>query len=585
MDHSLRRFTILAALAARRTANPNDWVNIDYVINRAAPDSTLTAQGSISDDARSTASNGPWSIITPNILPPSKNAHDYLSWAPYHWPDCNWCTSSHDATSTDTNESGSVLSGLTSPNCSLALNTTVPIVGSLSCSSSHHQRAVQGGILDTLVPLVQPLVNQTCLVPAIQKVEALLHLPRAGLPGSSAASSSAFSSFSISPSKTSSIPTFGTNSKPVQASVTPVIINGSPTGNISPEDTKKGKCTPSTTSVAPSATWTTCPYVVRDGQVNPDTRDLRGSSAIVEASDSIFFNAISFALTGMSDYEQNAVTAIDTFFLTTATKMRPNMNFGQVVRGPGTKGQEGTFTGVLDLRGIVKIVNAVLILRSKNSTDWTYKRDHEMVLWMEQYVNWLETTSIAKTAASRPNNHGSFFASQSAAAHILIGDNSGAKKALDDYFKGTFKDQIAKSGEQPFEAVRTRPYHYRCFNLEAMITNAKIGDQLGMSYWNTESKYGGTIQTALDYTMSLDPGSEKLSEVFPHVATVAAAYGDPNGKYAAFLQRNDPSYESQPYFYYDQSAALPHAPAQRKTRRSGPLENCEYTIAETMDQG
>ena len=62
---------------------------------------------------------------------------------------------------------------------------------------------------------------------------------------------------------------------------------------------------------------------------------------------------------------------------------------------------------------------------------------------------------------------------QIAAMNILVGNADGARTALQGYFQNQFKDQIAASGEQPFEAVRTRPYHYRCFNLEAMIVSRR----------------------------------------------------------------------------------------------------------------
>ena len=57
---------------------------------------------------------------------------------------------------------------------------------------------------------------------------------------------------------------------------------------------------------------------------------------------------------------------------------------------------------------------------------------------------------------------------------MYLGDTQGAQTALQNYFTNQFKDQIAQSGEQPFEAVRTRPYHYRCFNLEAMIVSVQL---------------------------------------------------------------------------------------------------------------
>ncbi len=70
-----------------------------------------------------------------------------------------------------------------------------------------------------------------------------------------------------------------------------------------------------------------------------------------------------------------------------------------------------------------------------------------------------------------PSNHLTYYIAQVAAVKIALGDSKGASDALQGYFGDQFLDQIAQSGEQPFESVRTRPYHYRCFNLEAMIVS------------------------------------------------------------------------------------------------------------------
>lgn len=104
-----------------------------------------------------------------------------------------------------------------------------------------------------------------------------------------------------------------------------------------------------------------------------------------------------------------------------------------------------------------------------------------------------------------------------------------------------------------------------------------MGDQLGMNLWTAKSKYGATIQTAVDYTMGVNPKGEDISDIFPHVAAAAAAYGDPKGKYSAFLQKNAPNYKSQPFWFYDQSAALPNSPAG-KTKRSD--EGDDYQSAD-----
>ena len=66
--------------------------------------------------------------------------------------------------------------------------------------------------------------------------------------------------------------------------------------------------------------------------------------------------------------------------------------------------------------------------------------------------------------------------------------------------------------------------------------------------------------------MAVGPKGEQLSDVFPHVAAVAAAYGDPKGKYSLFLQKNMNSYKSQPFWFYDQSSALLNSPAGKAKR-------------------
>ena len=80
--------------------------------------------------------------------------------------------------------------------------------------------------------------------------------------------------------------------------------------------------------------------------------------------------------------------------------MYPNMNYGQIVRGPGPSGSSGTWTGILDLRGLVKVVNGILIMKDMHSPDWTSTREQSMNIWMSQYAKWLTESSLGKDAAS-----------------------------------------------------------------------------------------------------------------------------------------------------------------------------------------
>jgi hypothetical protein len=292
-------------------------------------------------------------------------------------------------------------------------------------------------------------------------------------------------------------------------------------------------------------------------------------------SDAVFANAIAWVITGSSKYSGNAANFVKMWFLNSDTAMNPNLNYAQMQRGPD--GQNGTHTGVLDLKGMTKLTSGLLILRNAQSPDWPSDVDAQMNNWTTQYISWLQTSPIAYQEAIATNNHGSFFFNQLAALQILIGDLDGARNTTNTYFTGIYMGQIDANGEQPLEAIRTRPYHYRSYNLAAMITNARLGDYLGLhSFWNKTTTNGGTIKTALDFTMTITPGDEAADELYPEIAAVAAIYGDPDGKYAAFLANADNRYPAEPYFLWDQplsdsnlAAATPSAAGSYPTSKSG----------------
>ncbi|KAI0074707.1 chondroitin AC/alginate lyase [Panus rudis PR-1116 ss-1] len=306
-----------------------------------------------------------------------------------------------------------------------------------------------------------------------------------------------------------------------------------------------------TTELTPEQIWTTCPYVPRDGEFNPDVRVVVNDIGnFGEMSDGILYAALAWALNGSSDYASIAANYIKVWFIDPETKMNPNLNYAQVQRGPGSP--NGTHTGILDLKSMVKILNGVLILRGGKAPEWTSEVDNGLVEWTKEYIPWLQTAKIAIEEKDSLNNHGSFYFNQLASLQILIGDTDGAKKTLEDFFTGIYLGQIAKDGNQPFESERTRPYHYRAYNLAAMITNARLAEYVGYNAWNVTSKEGATIQSACDYAMA-HFGTDAASELYPVVGAVAAVYGDPDGKYAKFLlQNNGKDYPADASFLWNQ---------------------------------
>ncbi|KAF9517052.1 hypothetical protein BS47DRAFT_1340080 [Hydnum rufescens UP504] len=206
-------------------------------------------------------------------------------------------------------------------------------------------------------------------------------------------------------------------------------------------------------------------------------------------SDAVFYNAIAWRLTGSNNFSTAAVNFINTWFIDPATSMNPNMNYAQLLRGPGK--QVGQYIGILDLRAMAKIATAVLTLRMGGSSEWTPDIDQG-----------LTKCSLAHHERNAPNNHGSFFYSQLASLYLIVNDTLSARKAIEEYFSVLYMDQIEADGEQ------VRPFSSGFF-LSYLHLPRSQWRPLAHCFdaWNLTTNKGGSIQKAADYVMSLNASS------------------------------------------------------------------------------
>lgn len=154
-----------------------------------------------------------------------------------------------------------------------------------------------------------------------------------------------------------------------------------------------------TNALLPSTVWVTCPYYRRDGEVNPDVYMVNNSEAFVKMSDAVLYNTLAWTINGSSQYSTNVASWINTWFIANDTYMNPNLDYGQVVRGPGPTSGIGKYTGVIDLKCMVKVANAVLVLRAGQAPGWTSTIDLALVNWTKLYIEWLTSSPIALAAA------------------------------------------------------------------------------------------------------------------------------------------------------------------------------------------
>lgn len=96
---------------------------------------------------------------------------------------------------------------------------------------------------------------------------------------------------------------------------------------------------------------TQCPYRQRDGQYNPDLSLLSDSKETGTMIRDVTALTLYYSLYGDERYAAKASQLLRVWFLNEATLMNPNVQYGQVIRGPGN--WLGRSEGILDMRYFV----------------------------------------------------------------------------------------------------------------------------------------------------------------------------------------------------------------------------------------
>jgi hypothetical protein len=131
----------------------------------------------------------------------------------------------------------------------------------------------------------------------------------------------------------------------------------------------------------------------------------RNAAAIQALAEATFLNGIVYGLKGDTRAGAHVRDFIYRWFIDPSTSMTPDLRYGQLIRGPPSQSSADSFTGVLDLRGIVKVLNAMIIVLARQSSDNQIMSEtfrSSVRSWVSKYREWLRSSGPGKTAASRP---------------------------------------------------------------------------------------------------------------------------------------------------------------------------------------
>ncbi len=238
------------------------------------------------------------------------------------------------------------------------------------------------------------------------------------------------------------------------------------------------------------------PYIRRDGEINPETRD----EFVDTNSKNSFLSNVetlgwAYYFSGEEKYADKALLLIDIWFINPETKMNPNLNFAQGI--PGIC--DGRGIGIIDWAGMNKVISTIQILDSGGVLPETTKE--RLLAWFEAYYNWLVTSEYGIFEDSTKNNHGTWYDVQVTGIELFLNKTESAKARLERAKTKRLASQIEPDGSQPHELARTKSLGYSTMNLRGFIHLANLGQKTGVDLWSFTTDDGRSIKKALDFLL------------------------------------------------------------------------------------
>lgn len=215
----------------------------------------------------------------------------------------------------------------------------------------------------------------------------------------------------------------------------------------------------------PDTTKIDClPYIRRDGITNPE-RMKDDSNVLKKLKERLLYLSVAYHLTKDDKYYISFCRQIGTWFISKETRMNPNFEFAQIVKGRYEN--KGRPYGIIDAYIFNDIIESIrLVEMNKKLPIYLNKPLKE---WFVNFNNWLLVSENGKKEKETTNNHSIAYDVLVTNIAIYTGNNKLANESFNTFFKNRLYQQISADGSQKEELKRTKAYTYSIYNLSNII--------------------------------------------------------------------------------------------------------------------